>query len=192
MSRSGWSAEENEILRSCVEDALERRGSLSAAFRETAGRTGRKPNSVRNHYYNERAGCRGSAGFKPFSEEESEELVEKMLALTEKGYSVRGAALKLASGDAAMMLRYQNKFRALREKRPELFKGAPLPSFGNKASSPTQRGLEAEIKEKNRELALQHDRFTMLHAMFTKLCEMNRELAGQLAEKSINEADAKK
>lgn len=191
MSRSGWSAEENEILRSCVEDALTRRGSLSAAFRETAGRTGRKPNSVRNHYYNERGGIHGNTGFKPFSEEEASELVDKMLALTEKGYSVRGAALELASGDAALMLRYQNKFRAMREKRPELFGEAPLPTRKT-AKSPRQNKLEAEIKAKNRELALQHDRFIMLHAMFTKLCELNRELAAQLAGKAMNDADAKK
>lgn len=181
MTARGWTETENEMLLKNVEERRSRGGSLSEAFRMTAENTGRMPNSVRNHYYS-LLGAESEARSRcvPFTDDEANELMNRMLELISRGSSVRGAALTLANGDAGLMLRYQNKFRSMRQKTPELFGIAQMP----KGRSSRASEAECIIKEKNRELKLQHERFVTLHAMFTRLCELNRELAKQLAEEN--------
>ncbi|MBO4385122.1 MAG: hypothetical protein J5854_06860 [Clostridia bacterium] len=169
MKRIGWTDRDDLILKSCVADAEHEGRSLSSAFRSAARLTGRMPDSIRNHYYAEKNGSKGRT-YKPFTDEETARLIKEITDMRAKGYSVRRAALELAGGDAALMLRYQNKYRAESGKIPP--------------KKPVKKDADPSrlIREKNRELSLQHKRFMMLHAMFTKLCELNSELAKQLAD----------
>lgn len=170
MKKIGWTDREDLILKNCVDEAESEGRSLSSAFRNTARITGRMPDSVRNHYYASRSGPKGRT-YTPFTEEETERLINEITEMRSKGYSVRRAALELAGGDAALMLRYQNKYRA----------SAVKTTPANKAPQ-RDEDLPRLIREKNKELSLQHKRFMMLHSMFTKLCELNSELAAQLAD----------
>lgn len=170
MKKIGWTDREDLILKSCVDEAESEGRSLSSAFRNAARITGRMPDSVRNHYYAAQSGPKGRS-YTPFTDEETERLLKEITDMRSKGYSVRRAALELAGGDAALMLRYQNKYRS---------------TVGKNAATKKERkrndDLSELIREKNKELTLQHKRFMMLHAMFTKLCELNSELAKQLAD----------
>jgi len=102
---------------------------------------GRKPNSVRNYYYmqlREQAGqdLRRAAPFEMFTEEEVHDLLRQVLSARGRGQSVRSCVMDLSHGDRALMLRYQNKYRAILRKRPDLIRkvceeleqeGAPCP-----------------------------------------------------------------
>ena len=110
---------------------------MSGLFSLFAKLTKRKPNSVRNYYYQElneletNQKRRQKLGIdltkhqkceqKEFSLSETEKLVESVLTLTSKGYSVRKACLMLAKNDAIKMIRYQNKFRSVVLKDKELY-----------------------------------------------------------------------
>lgn len=121
---SGWSAAEEELLLENARTARENRRPLNSAFNETAKMTGRKPNSVRNHYYqlaksNPDLLLRPADKASHFTKEQLENLMREMLIGTSKGESVRGCALRLGGGDLKLMLRYQNKFRSTVQKRKE-------------------------------------------------------------------------
>ena len=61
-----------------------------------------------------------SAGVvRPFTEEETEEMLRKVLTEKSKGFSVRRAILNVADGDEKLSLRLQNKYRNLLKKQPE-------------------------------------------------------------------------
>ena len=107
--------------------------TLSYLF-ETYGREhSRAKGSVRNYYYaflkkqteDNRVkkileGKNLAAGeIKPFTEEETEKMLKKILMERKKGYSVRRAIMNLAAGDEKLMLRMQNKYRNLLKKQPE-------------------------------------------------------------------------
>ena len=191
MRKNGWTDAENDILDRAVAAAGTEHGTLTEAFRRTAAQTGRMPNSVRNHYYAVmRTGLGPGSRYVPFSEQDARELAGLMLSLISKGYSVRRAALELADGDVKRMLRYQNKFRSLCERRPELIDslaegcGAGF-SANKRKKSRRETELAAVIASKNRELEEQRERFMKLHAAFTRLCELNPELTEKLEERSV-------
>lgn len=193
MKNSGWSNDEERLLRELAAAAEKSGGSLSGVFREAAGLMGRKPDSVRNHYYAllRESGGRAAA-YVPFTEAETRRLLTHILSRRSEGCSVRKAALELANGDVSLMLRYQNKYRSLVAKRPDLVReaaascGVPSPSEERKRErlgSADRKELLRLLDAKNAELKKQHERFMLLHAMFTKLCELDRGLVRQLAAK---------
>lgn len=126
---SKWDNLQIKKLFSTVEKAKNENKSLLEAFKIFAKKTGRKPNSVRNFYYQEvenlktdlkRAEELGISpekhnvvNAKKFSNEETKKLVKEILRQKCLGSSVRKACLNLANGDAGKMIRYQNKFRSV-------------------------------------------------------------------------------
>ena len=118
--RTGWNSEEEALLQRAVDRCRAAGEPLRAAFMEAARETGRRPNSVRNHYYSSSKTAEAAPAFLPFSEEESLSLLKTVLLARSAGESVRSCTLRIAEGDTRRMLRYQNKYRALLKSRPAL------------------------------------------------------------------------
>ena len=109
-----------------MQQANESGQPLRSVFESLGRDLGRKPNSVRNYYYMQlraREGAqRRAAPFEPFQEEEVRALCKDVLRARAGGQSVRAAVMALSSGDRARMLRYQNKYRSVLKRRPELIR----------------------------------------------------------------------
>jgi hypothetical protein len=119
-THTGWTEEEDAALLRAALDARRERRSLKTVFDSIAEQTDRKPNSVRNHYYTQiKPAEKTEPAFLPFSEEESDRLIETVLLALSDGQSVRACTLNMANGDTRRMLRYQNKYRALLKSQPE-------------------------------------------------------------------------
>ena len=118
--RSGWNSAEEELLLAAVDRCRAAGEPLRTAFLQAAKETGRRPNSVRNHYYANSKTAGTAPAFLPFSEEESLSLLKTVLLARSAGESVRACTLRIAEGDTRRMLRYQNKYRALLKSRPAL------------------------------------------------------------------------
>lgn len=122
----GWSNEEEARLLAKAENCRVNGRPLREAFASFAAETGRKPNSIRNHYYmmvKERgiATAEGnSRPFLPFNDAEVVSLLRAFLTAQTMGESVRACALRIGGGDNKAMLRYQNKYRSVLKKKPEL------------------------------------------------------------------------
>lgn len=125
---SGWTCEEDEILFTEVAQATRDGRPLKSAFDTVAQRTGRRSNSVRNYYYLRikdeeivrRFDPKKAVNFVPFTDEETDRLLERLLTDQAKGISVRASTMALSDGDMTAMLRYQNKYRSLLRSDPEL------------------------------------------------------------------------
>lgn len=125
---NNWTVEQTKELFALCESAKKSGKSLSAAFRETARKTGRSVNSVRNYYYGQsktfalvpevadklgiKIGDCARERFVPFSESETDLLIRSVLIAKGRGISVRKAILDLADGDPKKALRLQNKYRS--------------------------------------------------------------------------------
>ena len=134
---SRWKDEEVKKLFDFIENGRKNNVPLIKLFSQYAHLTGRKPNSVRNYYYIELEALQEDESRtkklgidlsihkkndqKEFSDDETRELVMKILQITSKGISVRKACLTLANGDITQMVRFQNKFRTVVVKQKELF-----------------------------------------------------------------------
>ncbi len=115
VGKSGWSAEETQMLMGEAKIAYETGMPLKRAFDAIAELTGRKPNSIRNYYYlriKEDEGYHSNV-FVPFSKEQVSALMRRMLCEQAQGKSVRKIAFEMAQGDKKEMLRYQNKYRSV-------------------------------------------------------------------------------
>lgn len=124
-THTGWTEEEDAALKRTVHDARKKRLPLKAAFDEIARETDRKPNSVRNHYYTQlKPAETAEPAFLPFTEEETDRLLNTVLLALGQGQSVRACTLTMANGDTRRMLRYQNKYRALLKSHPQRVKDA--------------------------------------------------------------------
>lgn len=121
--RSGWSDYENKLLWETADEAQQQGLPLKAVFERISEKTGRRPNSIRNYYYSQvrqRDGeASGAARFIPFTQEEVDILMEKVLRARAAGQSVRSCLQDIAGGDHSLMLRYQNKYRSVIKTRPE-------------------------------------------------------------------------
>ena len=122
-----WNNGEVISLFKVVEEKKEKGEGLRKAFEEHAKKYNRKPNSVRNYYYQEvdklgRDEKRAAKlkldltkhiknRSKSFSKQEEEALICKIEKLLGQGRSVRSACCQLAKGNKAKMLRFQNKYR---------------------------------------------------------------------------------
>lgn len=121
--RSGWSEAENQLLWETAEGAQQQGLPLKVVFERIAEQTGRRPNSIRNYYYAQVREHGGEdqhpARFVPFTQQEVDWLMEQVLIARAAGQSVRACLQKLSGGDHSLMLRYQNKYRAVLKSRPE-------------------------------------------------------------------------
>ena len=121
--RTGWSERENQLLWETADEAQQQGLPLKAVFEQIAQATGRRPNSIRNYYYaqvrSREDGHPHAARFVPFTQEEVDWLMEQVLTARAAGQSVRSCLQKLSGGDHSLMLRYQNKYRAVIKSRPD-------------------------------------------------------------------------
>lgn len=121
--RSGWSEAESRLLWETADDAQQQGMPLKAVFEQIARQTGRRPNSIRNYYYaqvrQQEGGQERAARFVPFTQQEVDWLMEQVLVARAAGQSVRACLQKLSGGDHSLMLRYQNKYRAVIKSRPD-------------------------------------------------------------------------
>jgi len=121
--RTGWSENENKLLWETADEAQQQGLPLKAVFEQIAQQTGRRPNSIRNYYYAQvrtrEDGQAHAARFVPFTQPEVDWLMEQVLIARAEGQSVRSCLQKLSGGDHSLMLRYQNKYRAVIKSRPE-------------------------------------------------------------------------
>lgn len=121
---AGWTAEEDAALLAAAADARKDHLPLRTVFEAIAAETHRRPNSVRNHYYTQlKPSEAAEPAFLPFTEEETDRLLKTVLLARANGQSVRACTLAMAHGDTRMMLRYQNKYRALLKAQPERVRG---------------------------------------------------------------------
>lgn len=152
-SRAGWREDEIDRLWEEIRRANENGQPLRSVFEEMGDQLGRKPNSVRNYYYmrlrgQDHAAMRRAEPFEVFTEEEVRLLVRSVLQARGMGKSVRAAVMELAEGDHALMLRYQNKYRSVIKKRPELVERIvrEMKSEGIPCFDPLQSGMVSADK----------------------------------------------
>ena len=121
--RTGWSENENKLLWETADEAQQQGLPLKTVFEQIARQTGRRPNSIRNYYYaqvrSRDDGHTPAARFVPFTQPEVDWLMEQVLIARAEGQSVRSCLQKLSGGDHSLMLRYQNKYRAVIKSRPD-------------------------------------------------------------------------
>lgn len=123
-TRNGWQQEEIDLLFSAVQEAAQNGTPLRNVFADVGTKLSRKPNSIRNFYYarvreNPNLSARQTP-FRAFTQEEVHSLLRSVLIGRGQGESVRACVNRLANGDRAGMLRYQNKYRSVLKNRPEL------------------------------------------------------------------------
>lgn len=123
-SRNGWQQQEIDLLFTAVQEAAQNGKPLRNVFADVGEQLSRKPNSIRNFYY---ARVREApelspkqTPFRSFTQEELHMLLRNVLISRGQGESVRACVNRLANGDRAGMLRYQNKYRSVLKNRPEL------------------------------------------------------------------------
>ena len=126
-AHGGWHEDEIDQLWRQIQAANESGQPLRSVFERMGETLGRKPNSVRNYYYmqmrpRDGRAVRRAAPFETFSEQEVHDLVRGVLAAQAQGQSVRAAVMTLSGGDHSLMLRYQNKYRSVLKKRPQLIR----------------------------------------------------------------------
>lgn len=155
---NGYTEEEATGLIEYIYSGRNAGKTLSYLF-ETYGRAhSRAKGSVRNYYYallkkqddarvkRMLEGKGLSAGVvKPFTEEETDEMLKKVLTEKSKGISVRRAIRNLSDGDEKLMLRMQNKYRNLLKKQPERVRAAAAAAGVPEEKSFLRRKLEREI-----------------------------------------------
>ena len=178
--KTGWNSDEEELLTRAVDRCRAAGEPLKTAFTEAAKETGRRPNSVRNHYYASSRSAGTSPTFLPFSEEESLSLLKTVLLARSAGESVRACTLRLAEGDTRRMLRYQNKYRALLKSQPALVdrarrelqeKGGQI--FDPYAPSPAGPG-------RPRKAPADRDTEALIHTLCESLSELLRRAEGKI------------
>ena len=150
--------------------------TLSYLFETYGKEHNRAKGSVRNYYYSflkrtDDARVRKilegkdlkAGAIVPFTEEETDEMLKKVLHEKSKGMSVRRAIRNVSEGDEKLMLRMQNKYRNLLKKQPERVRAAAKAAGVPEEKSFLQRKLGREIdalyeriasdlKEENRRL----------------------------------------
>ena len=149
-THTGWTEQEDAALLSAALDARRARQPLKSAFDAIAEQTARRPNSVRNHYYTQlKPAEKTEPAFLPFSEEETDRLLETVLLALSNGQSVRACTLEMADGDTRRMLRYQNKYRALLKSQPDRVRAARgAPAEGDeRAGSPHPRAARESAEQ---------------------------------------------
>ena len=193
---SRWKDEEVKNLFKFVEDGRKNNIPLIKLFSDYAQKTGRKPNSVRNYYYievealNEDKSRAKRLGIdldyhkkvdqKEFSEEETKDLVMKIIKMSSKGISVRKACLTLANGDITKMVRYQNKFRTVVVKQKQLFDDC-MQKFSNSSTKVLAKRPDNVISFKNTKTMLSD---SDINSLFLGLVKLVKKQASDEATKN--------
>ncbi len=164
---NGYTEEEATSLIEYIYTGKNAGKTLSYLFETYGKEHSRAKGSVRNYYYallkqrNDKRverlleGKNLSAGvIRPFSEEETDALLEKVLSEKSKGYSVRRAIMNVSGGDEKLMLRMQNKYRNLLKKQPERVARAAEKAGIPQEKTFLQRKLEREIDALYKRLAV--------------------------------------
>ncbi len=122
--RAGWQQDEIDVLFAAVREAAQNGKPLRDVFADVGVRLSRKPNSIRNFYYarvhEDPELAARQTPFRAFTPEELNSLLRNVLIGRGQGESVRACVTRLAGGDRAGMLRYQNKYRSVLKNRPEM------------------------------------------------------------------------
>ncbi len=133
---NGYSKEEAAELVRSISEGRKRGKTLTSLFAEYGKKHGRASGSVRNYYYRllktESAGAKKllegkglrAEQVRPFTGQEREEMLKKILLERGKGFSVRRSIANVCGGNEKMMLRYQNKYRNMLKKQPEEVRAA--------------------------------------------------------------------
>ena len=149
--RAGWSDTENKLLWETADEAQQQGLPLKAVFEQIARQTGRRPNSIRNYYYAQVREHDGDAErparFVPFTQQEVDWLMEQVLVARSAGQSVRSCLQKLAGGDHSLMLRYQNKYRAVIKSRPD---ECETPQVNHRVRADLQQSGDVLVSEARR------------------------------------------
>lgn len=132
--------------------------TLSYLFETYGKEHSRAKGSVRNYYYAFLKKQNDSRvrdilsgkdlyanAIRPFTEEETDKMLEAVLAERKKGLSVRRAIMNVSAGDEKLMLRMQNKYRNLLKKQPERIAKAAEAAGIPEEKTFLQRKLEREI-----------------------------------------------
>lgn len=170
---NGYSVGEAKELIEYIAEGKKAGKTLSGLFAEYGREKGRAGGSVRNYYYQflksedlrAKEILRGkrlrAEKIREFTEEERSEMLRKILAQRGKGYSVRRSIANVCGGDEKLMLRYQNKYRNLLKKQPELIEKTAKEmgigqAFVRRRESDVflQKRLEREINDLYDRLAL--------------------------------------
>lgn len=169
---NGFTVQEAEELMGYVAEGRKRGEPLCRLFEGYGRKCGRAGGSVRNYYYqflkSEDARARKIVSrrrlraerIRAFSDGERDEMLRKILSERAKGYSVRRSIANVCGGDEKLMLRYQNKYRNLLKKQPELIEhtakeiGVSLGGWGAGRSDALQKRLEKEINDLYDRLAI--------------------------------------
>jgi hypothetical protein len=173
-SRSGWQEAESNQLLTAVQAAAEQGRPLKMVFEQVAENLGRKPNSIRNYYYQlvremPQHHLQRAAPFEMFTADEVHTLLREVLLGKAKGLSVRACVLHKSGGDRSLMLRYQNKYRAILKNKPHMLdeiaqelrsEGYTLPEMAIKR--PAQAAETAEIPMQKMAQALSDPSITMM------------------------------
>lgn len=122
--KGGWQQEEIDLLFLAVQEAADSGKPLRDVFVRVGEQLARKPNSIRNFYYARVREAPELAArqtpFRSFTPEEVHQLLRDVLIGRGQGESVRACVTRLAHGDRAGMLRYQNKYRSILKNKPEM------------------------------------------------------------------------
>ena len=168
---------------------------LTKIFKEYAGRVGKEEGTVRNLYYAAAKKCRENKEFckkyfdgkeirvskiKPFSAEETRELVKKILLKKEEGKSVRKAVGELSRGNLKLALRLQNKYRSAISSNKTI---EDLKQHGVIIKKPAQISEEEKTKKRIDEL---------LKKISFDLRKENEELKAKLLKLESEKAETKK
>jgi hypothetical protein len=130
---NGYTRSQAQSLIACVVGGRAMGKTLTHIFAEYAKTYGRACGSVRNYYYALLKNCDDeeiskliiknklkAESIKPFSDEETDKILRAIIRQKAQGVSVRKAVLNLSCGDDKAMLRYQNKYRNMLVKHPEV------------------------------------------------------------------------
>ncbi|MCL2621704.1 MAG: hypothetical protein FWD32_01580 [Firmicutes bacterium] len=120
MKTTNWNKNEIAQLLKLVENSSNR----YTAFITHAKIFNRKPNSVRNFYYqlikdNTYGAKHIASKTAKFTATTTNNLIKEILLATTRGQSVRNTCLTLSNNNPQLMLRMQNKYRNILSKKPE-------------------------------------------------------------------------
>ncbi len=158
---NGYAREETEELVRYLSEGKKEGKTLTNMFSEYGKAHGRAGGSVRNYYYKLLKTREAQPILEgkhlqaekilPFSEEETQRMLKSILTEKNKGYSVRRSIANVCGGDPKKMLRYQNKYRNMLKKQPQIVRAAAQEAgispdlLVRPSKSALEKRVEAEI-----------------------------------------------
>ena len=205
MKKNNWSKKEILKLFSNIEKAKEENNSLISVFKSVAKTLKRKPNSIRNFYYQQVKKFKEDSSLannlkinmenhkvlksKKFSYQETKSIVKEILRKKCLGYSIRKACMQIANNNKAEMLRIQNKYRNILKCQKKLYdecleelKAEGLDERRDKVMKKMQIESNVVFLKKNEEKKLSDEDISSL---FMGLVKLVKKTAYENAEKQF-------